>query len=474
MRLITCSLWIVIGWTTTGLAQPPARPAVPKTVDAASLDKYVAEQFKSKDCVGLSVAVMRDGQVIFAKGYGTTALKNGSSVTTETPFAIGSITKQFACACILLLAEDGKLSIHDPVAKYYPNLTQAADITLYDLMSHVSGYPDYYPLDFLDRRMKQTIALDELIRQYAGGKLDFPPRSRWSYSNTGYIILGRVVEKVSGETFGKFLERRILKPIGMTNTHFEPAASMNGLAKGHTSYLLAPPESVITEADGWIHAAGGLYSSASDLTKWDLALVTGKVLKPESFRLMTTPRELSTGKVADYGCGLSTSRQGGDLVLAHNGAVSGFHAYNTVIPRTKSAVALLSNSEHADTAAIHRELVQLLQRDEAKRIESVPKIDGPPTKEAAQAMFRQLQAGTIDRNQLGEEYSLYLTEERVKAATPILRDLGEPTAVEVEGISERGGMEAARLRFVFKSGVVKVNMFRSTDGKIQQFLLTRG
>jgi CubicO group peptidase (beta-lactamase class C family) len=138
---------------------------------------------------------------VFAKGYGQGSLEDERPVETDTLFAIGSITKQFTCALVLLLAEEGKLSLQDPVARYFPDLTCANDITLLDLMNNVSGYADYYPLDFVDRRMRQEISPDDLLRRYAGGQLDFEPGSRYSYSNTGFILLGRIVEKVSGESF---------------------------------------------------------------------------------------------------------------------------------------------------------------------------------------------------------------------------------------------------------------------------------
>ena len=179
-------------------------------------------------------------------------------------FAIGSVTKQFTCATVLLLAEEGKLSVNDPVAKYFPNLTRAKDITLLDLMQHVSGYPDYYPLDFVDRRMQKPIAEDELLRQYAGAKLDFEPGSKYSYSNTGYILLGRVVEQVSGESFGAFVARRIFKPLGMANTVYEPGPSDSRLAKGYTTFALSEPEEIGPEAKGWIGAAGGIFSTPTD------------------------------------------------------------------------------------------------------------------------------------------------------------------------------------------------------------------
>jgi CubicO group peptidase (beta-lactamase class C family) len=289
-------------------AQDPKPPEAPSTFDLQAIDAYVAGQVRAKSYPGLALTIVRDGKIVLAKGYGRCSLVSEERVGPDTLFAIGSVTKQFTCACILLLAEDGKLSVEDRVAKYYPDLTRANDISLYDLMTHTSGYPDYYPLDFVDRRIRKPIALDQLLAEYAGGKLDFEPGTRWSYSNTGYILLGRVIEKVSKEPMRQFLDRRILKPLGMKHSVFEPNSEGARLAHGHTSFALGPAEPASREADGWLHAAGGLWSSVSDLARWDLALMEGKVLKPESYRLLTTRRKLQSGKTKDYGCGMGCDR----------------------------------------------------------------------------------------------------------------------------------------------------------------------
>lgn len=226
---------------------------------------------RRKGLTGLALAIVRNGEIVLAKGYGKRSLATGSPVEPETPFSVGSVTKQFACACILLLVEDGKLSVNDKVAKYFPELTKAGDISLAQLMSHTSGYADYYPLDFVNRRLSKSIAVNSAIREYAGGKLDFEPGSRYSYSNTGYLILGRVVEKVSGESFGDFLRRRILIPIGMVHSSFEPTGSDPDRASGYLPFALGPPEPATPEANGWLYAAGGLWASAPDLARWDIA-----------------------------------------------------------------------------------------------------------------------------------------------------------------------------------------------------------
>jgi CubicO group peptidase (beta-lactamase class C family) len=420
------------------------------------------------------VAILRDGKVVLARGYGKTALEAGTPVGIDTPFAIGSVTKQFTAACILLLAEEGKLSVQDKVSKYYPGLTRAEDITLYDLLTHTSGYPDYYPLDFVDRRLTRPISPDQLIEEYAGGKLDFEPGTRWSYSNTGYILLGRVVEKVSGEPLGKFLERRILKPVGMDHSAYESKEGAGGLARGYTAFALGEPEPAPHEAEGWLGGAGGLCSTPSDLAKWDLALVEGRVLKPASCQVMTMPRKLATGKVKDYGCGLGIMQRDGEAVLWHGGAVSGYLAYNAMVPRTRSAVILLVNDEHVDTAPLHTELLTLLLRDQAKQDKAVPKVRGPSAKDTAVELLRQMQAGTVERNRLGADFNEYLTDEKVRGAAARLKALGEPTKVEVDEVSERGGMEVARVRFTFKGTALKAYLYRTPDGKVQEFLLYKG
>jgi CubicO group peptidase (beta-lactamase class C family) len=461
--------------TTAGRAEPPKSPPPPKDFDLGGIDAYIAAQVRDQGYPGLSLTIARDGKILFAKGYGQRDLESGAPVEPDTPFAIGSVTKQFACACIFLLAEDGKLSVRDKVAKYYPDLTRAGDITLYDLMTHASGYADYYPLDFVDRRLKKSIAIDKVLAEYAGGKLDFEPGTRWSYSNTGYLLLGRVVEKVSEEPFGVFLVRRILKPLGMNHSAFGPGVDLQGRARGYSSFALGPQEPAPAEADGWLHAAGGLWASAPDLARWDLALVEGKVLKPESFHLMTTRRKLADGRTKDYGCGLGIYQRDGETVLMHSGAVSGFQSYNAVVPRTKSAVILLTNSEHLDPAALHRTVLNLLLKHQTeKEAPEVPKVKGPAPKEVALDFLHQMQAGTVDRDKLGEEFSLYLSDDRLRAAAPRLKALGEPEKVEVEHVAERGGMEVASIRFTFKTAVLKASLYRTPDGKIQQLLFSKG
>ncbi len=454
--------------TCPDASRPAASVPKPYQFEIAAIDAYVAAQVERKGFVGLSLAIVRDGELVLARGYGKASLESGAPVTTDTAFATGSVGKQFTCASALLLAEDGRLTLEDRIAAYYPQLTRAADISLYDVLTHVSGYPDYYPLDFVDERMLRPIDPDELLRQYAGGALDFEPGSRWSYSNTGYVLAGRVVERVAGEPLAAVLQRRIFAPVGMERTSFEPAPGAPGLATGYTTFALGEPEPAPSDAPGWAGGAGGLYSSATDLARWDLALMQGKLLRPESWRRMITPRTLTSGAVTDYGCGVALSRRQGETVVSHGGAVSGFLAWNAMIPRTRSAVIMLANADFVDGGTLHGELLSLLIDADRPR----PTIAGDAPREVALALFTQLQAGTIDRTLLGEAFSRHLTDERLREAAPRLVALGEPSVV-VERLGERGGMEAAVLRFNFTCQSARAQLYRSPDGKVQQFSLLR-
>src|SRR5262245_17165429 len=186
---------------------------------------------------------------------------------------------------------------------------------------------------------------------------------------------------------------------------------------------------------------------------------------------MKTPRALSSGKTADYGCGLAIGKSEGEEILRHTGGVRVFIANNAMAPRTKSAVVLLSNADHVPTAPLHATILGLLLKDQAeKEGPSVPKIAGPSPKDAALDFLHQMQAGKVDRGKLGEEFSVFLTDAKIKDAAPRLKALGEPEAVEVRGVNERGGMEVANVRFTFKTATLGGLLYRSPDGKIQQLL----
>ena len=436
----------------------------------ADLDAFITRTVRDTHAIGVTVGVMRDGEVVFARGYGLASTEAKTPVTPDTLFAIGSITKQFTCATALMLEQEGKLSFDDRVAKYAPGLTRAADITIRDLGNHVSGYRDYYPLDFVERPMAQPRSSAEVVKDFASRPLDFEPGTRYSYSNTGYLLLGQVVEQAGGEPFAKALERRILRPLKLDHTRFEPKRGEPGLAEGYTPLGLDAAERAIPEGDGWIGAAGGLWSTPRDLMAWELALMDGKVVSPQSFHTMSTPRPLAGGRTSGYGCGLQIRDRGPVLVLVHSGGVSGFGSRSAFIPATRSAVVVMANSDWAGGVL---DPIQDAVLARLLPVADAPAISGKPAREAALDMLRQMRDGKVDRSQLSDEYSAFLTPERLAAMSKSLTENGAPTDIEAGPIQERGGMEVSSLKLKLGATPASTVMYRTPDGKIQEFLFNR-
>jgi D-alanyl-D-alanine carboxypeptidase len=438
---------------------PPVKPA--------ELDSIVHAHFDGKGVVGLTVGVMQNGRVVFARGYGLASVEKNTSVTPTTMFPVGSVTKQFTCSAVLLLAEDKKLAMSDKVAKYFPKLTRANDITLLDLGNHVSGYRDYYPLDYVDREMLKDVTADQIMAEYATMPLDFEPGTRWSYSNTGFTVLGAVAEKVTGAPFGALLQKRIFTPLGMAHTSYDPPTNGAAIATGYRSWALNDPTPAQPEGKGWTGAAGAIWSTPTDLMAWDLALVTGKAISPASYKTLSTARRLKDGRSTAYGCGDGVGDTGPAIMLSHGGAVSGSVTQNTVLPATRSAVVLLANSETGLGALNNALVAKLLPQTD------LPKIARLPALEAAKAYLSQLEKGVVDRATLSEDFSAHLTPALERTAAAQLTKLGRISAVQVLGLRERGGMEVAILRLMVGKTAVSGSMYRTPDGKIQQVLITR-
>jgi len=313
------------------------------------------------------------------------------------------------------------------------------------------------------------VTADEIIQRYATRPLDFAPRSRYSYSNTGFLILGRVIERVSGEQFGPFITKRIFTPLGMTRTAYEPALGGEDMARGYTSYALAAPIIAEPEAKGWAGAAGAIWSTPTDLLTWDLSLIDHKLISAKSFATLATPQRLTDGRTSGYGCGEAVNDRGNAVVLSHGGAVSGFVAQNAVIPATRSAVVMLANADFSPIFSAFQDILNLL----LPRSSDVVAVRGLSALDAATKFLRGLEQGTVDRTTLGEDFDLFLTADKIAAGRKALNALGRITDIRIGSLSERGGMEVAGV--LFRAGEVDVRavMFRSTDGKIQELLIAR-
>ena len=293
MRSLPLLLMLVLS-----LAGPAAGAGIDDRIPA--LETYL-DRLENLGFAG-SVLVAEGDRTLLASGYGLADRATARPWTPQTVSTIGSITKQFTCAVALQLEQEKKLSFDDRVAKYDAGLTRAADITVRDLGNHVSGYRDYYPLDFVDRPMARATPSADVIRRFATLPLDFEPGSRYSYSNTGYLLLGHIAEVAGREPFAQALDRRLLKPLGLAHTRYEPTRGEPGLAEGYTPLGLGASEPSVPEGMGWIGAAGGLWSTPTDLMAWDLALMEGKVLSPASWKTEPSAKCRSASCVQASAC----------------------------------------------------------------------------------------------------------------------------------------------------------------------------
>ena len=257
------------------IAAPPAH-ATP--LDTAAIDHAATEILKTTQVPSASIAVVQDGRVVYTHAYGTQAPRQPATVAARYPIA--SISKQFTATAILMLADEGKLSLDDKVGKYLPGLTDADKVTIRQLLSHTSGYRDFWPQDYSFAAMAKPVQPMEILDRWAKAPLDFAPGSQWQYSNTGYVAAGLIVEKVSGEPLMRFLTERVFQPLHMESAVDADFGMTRADATPHMRYALGPVRPERPAAPGWLYAAGQLAMNAPDLARWDIGMIDAKLLSP--------------------------------------------------------------------------------------------------------------------------------------------------------------------------------------------------
>jgi D-alanyl-D-alanine carboxypeptidase len=306
----------------------------------------VAEVLEKTGAPSASIAIVRDGRTVYVQAYGDARLEPKLPAEPSMRYAIGSVSKQFTAAAILLLQQDGKLSLDDKVAKYFPDLTRANDITIRQLLSHTSGYQDYWPQDYMFPLMAEPVVPEEIMDRWARKPLDYEPGTQWQYSNTGYVIAGRIVERVSGKPLFQFLQERIFTPLQMKSVQdFDREPGSAGNAGGYTSFALGPPRAAGASGAGWLFGAGELAMTAEDLARWDISIIKRSLLSEYSYRSLETETLLTSGVGSRYGLGVDVELDGQRRELAHGGEVVGFTAENAVYPDDRTAIVVLVNKD---------------------------------------------------------------------------------------------------------------------------------
>lgn len=460
------------------LVAAAALPAVPSVAVAqeplsatqrARIDSVVTDLLSRTEAPSASIAVVRDGELVFEEAYGTARLSPETPAASSRRYAIGSVSKQFTAAAVLLLVEQGRMSLDDPVAKWLPDLTRADEITVRQLLSMTSGYQDYWPHDYVFPAMLEPTAPEAILDQWARKPLDFDPGTKWQYSNTNYVIAGLIVERVAGMPFMDFLRTQVLQPLGMTSVRdFNAGPLGDADAAAYLRNALGPLRPAPKEAQGWLFAAGGLGMTAADLAAWDIAMIEESVLRPESWREMQTEVRLENGLAVGYGLGVGIGRVDGRRRIAHGGAVSGYSTSNQVFPDERTAVVALVNvwpGAAGPSARIASAVARVIFADEES-------VDARALVEAKR-IFADLQRGEIDRSLLSPNANAYFTDEVLGDFATTLGPLGDPDEFVQTAESLRGGMTFRAYRLRFDDLQLLLTTRTLPDGSIEQFQVER-
>ncbi|WP_263411115.1 serine hydrolase domain-containing protein [Terriglobus tenax] len=453
---------IVSAWMLSGaLYAQEISPELKQTVDEAA-----QRVLRETGVPSASIGIVKDGVVVYTTAFGKSRLDINADAMPEMPYAIGSISKQFTAACILLLQEDGKLKLDDPVAKWFPELTRAKDITLRNLLTHTSGYSDYAPQDYTIPEWTKPGDPLKLVRTWAGKPLDFEPGTKWQYSNTNFVLAGLIVEKASGMKFAEFRRTRILVPLKMTHVLDLNTDAAQMKVGGYFRNALAPLRKATLEAPGWYFADGDLAMPVEDLLTWDMSVMNQTLLKPESYRELETNFKLKDGSEANYGLGIGVSVRSGHRVVSHTGEVGGFVAANAVFPEDKIAIAVLTNQEASSAASsIQRAIATAMIPGLAKTATVGPEAQ-------AKTVLGGLQQGKIDRTLFTDNANFYFDKDAMDDFQTSLSPLGEIKTVVKSSESLRGGMTFRAFTVTFANGKeVTLTTFTTKDGKLEQFLI---
>ena len=458
------AVWVVLGFLGLG-------SVVGAQNGDAKIDAYIRGEMARQKIPGLAVAIVRKGMPVRARGYGLANVEHDVAVTPRTIFQSGSIGKQFTSAAAMLLVEDGKMALADPLTRFFPDApAHWKGITIRHLLTHTSGLPDYTDgtVDY-----RQDYTEEELLRFAYGLKLEFPPGSRWNYSNTGYVVLGIAIGKASGKFYGDVLRERVFAPLGMTSARVISEEDI--VPHRADGYRLTRNE---LKHQSWVApklnttADGSLYLSLQDMIAWDAGLRAGGVLKPESWKQIFTPVALNSGKTYPYGFGWAVEDFAGRRAQRHGGAWQGFQTYIARFPDDGLTIIVLANLAQASTERITNGIAALLD----PRLTSAalrPLGAGDPQLGArVRRLLASAAAGTLAPDEFAYVRAGFFPAAAAAYAT-MLRDAGEVLALTLMESRQLGDdrVYTYDVRFVERS--LRLRLSIAPDGKLAAFSLAR-
>ena len=478
---LAAALWLgALGPTPTPMPvatlPPRAATPVPAPSPTASqpgltndqmtkIDQIAVDQLREQTVPGLSLAVVRDGRLVYSRGYGYSSLELQQTARDASLYEIGSITKQFTACAILLLADEGRITLDMPLSYFVPDFTRAKEITVRDLLTMRSGIQDYTDQPDIDTKAFNPATPADIVATMKALPLDFAPGTQWEYSNTNYVLLGMVIEKASGQTYGNYVYDKIIRPLGMRATSYgNNAASSPDLATGYTfdGQRIKPDKPWNLD---WAYSALGLVSNVLDLTVFDTALLQGKVVTLSSLREMWTAASLKDGTKIPYGYGWSIESLYGHREIDDNGGLPGYNGRNATFPNDKFAVVVLGNSKAFNAGPAVRRIFEMFYPPTPDQVAAQKQGDDVALARARD-VFRKLQTGSIDASMLLPSTAKRLTPKLMAQARSTLGRLGAPTRIDQTDKYVLGNQTVYSYRLTFKQAVLGLEVSFDRAGKI--------
>jgi CubicO group peptidase (beta-lactamase class C family) len=440
-------------------------PCIAQDATTARVDDFVQAEMQKQRIPGVSLAVVKNGQIILAKGYGYANVEHHVPVKPETIFQSGSIGKQFTATAVMMLVAEGRVNLDEKISKYLGEVPDSwQNITVRHLLTHTSGLTDY-PDDF-DFRRDYTEA--ELLTRAQAITPTFKPGDKWQYSNLGYLTLGILIHNVTGQFYGDFLQERIFKPLGMSTTRIISEADI--VPNRAAGYRFVKDE---LKNQNWVSptlnttADGALYFTVLDMAKWDAALYGEGLLNKASLQQMWTPVRLNNNKAADYGFGWSLGRVNGHRIIEHGGAWQGFTSYIARYVDDKITVIVLDNLAGANAGKIARHVAAIYNPELARKaIEDKE----PQVTAFARDLLEKLRQSTAEPNLFTPEAQTEFFPARAERIARLLKSLGTLNRIQLVERSDKDEYSVYGYELFFQNGHRFFRLSLTKENKIAELL----
>jgi len=466
MGVISRSFGSLVAFVAVLTVAHPLSAAEPLPAELRSgIDAAVAEVLAKSGAPSASIAVVKDGAIAYERAYGAATLEPKKPPTPGMRYSVGSISKQFTATAILMLAEEGKVSLDDKLVRWLPDLTRANEVTIRHVLSMTSGYQDFWAEDYVMPMMLGPVTPQGILDRWARKPLDFDPGTKWQYSNTNYVIAGLIVEKVSGMPLFEFLQKRVFTPLRMTTVADTDQAPLGPTEPTrYLRYALGPPRPAPKEGNGWMYAAGELAMTAHDLAVWNVSMLDRTLMQTASYREMETEVRLASGVGTRYGLGVSVAMTDGRRRISHGGEVSGFTAQNNVYPDERAAVSVMTNLDATNASdQIATKIANLLFAS------TDPEKD--KALDLARKVFEGLKHGRIDHSLFTANATTYFTDQALQDFATSLAPLGAWKEFTQASQSLRGGMTLRRYTVRFPKQTLRITTFWMPDGTLEQYMV---